>query len=296
MNSPKSEQSQVSSPTPVGKEQGNPCQEQGDGKDCICLAGNPQGGTKPLSKDISERCGGSPLERQEQAFTSSKEALSPRSPKEASTSTNTSTHTPQVGEAAKTGETCSSLETSKGAGTKSSSTLEKREKVPGQKISSSGRSCRPLYSFTKKDHQAIAKVFDELELIEEEEKQIAQLMLSICLSGMTGADKLAKINNLNRDFCRTICKRLRNNGVIDSKHLYVDWFEEPITFVLDLLVAQGSVVRVYDKSDKCSVKNPDAVTLGRLGGKKGGPARAAKLSAQRRQEIAKKAAEARWKQ
>jgi hypothetical protein len=42
-------------------------------------------------------------------------------------------------------------------------------------------------------------------------------------------------------------------------------------------------------------KNPAAVALGRLGGKKGGPARAASLSAKNRREIAKKAAAARWK-
>jgi hypothetical protein len=41
-------------------------------------------------------------------------------------------------------------------------------------------------------------------------------------------------------------------------------------------------------------KNPAAVALGRLGGLKGGEARAAKLSAKRRKEIAKKAAETRW--
>ena len=41
-------------------------------------------------------------------------------------------------------------------------------------------------------------------------------------------------------------------------------------------------------------KNPAAVALGRLGGKKGGPARAAKLSAKRRREIAQKAAVTRW--
>ena len=41
-------------------------------------------------------------------------------------------------------------------------------------------------------------------------------------------------------------------------------------------------------------KNPAAVLLGRLGGLKGGKARAAKLSAKRRKEIAKKAAETRW--
>lgn len=42
-------------------------------------------------------------------------------------------------------------------------------------------------------------------------------------------------------------------------------------------------------------KNPAAVALGRLGGLKGGAARAKKLTAQERSEIAKRAAEARWK-
>jgi hypothetical protein len=43
-----------------------------------------------------------------------------------------------------------------------------------------------------------------------------------------------------------------------------------------------------------SEKNPSAVALGRLGGLKGGKARAEKLSATKRREIAKKAAAARW--
>ena len=41
-------------------------------------------------------------------------------------------------------------------------------------------------------------------------------------------------------------------------------------------------------------KNPAAVALGRLGGLKGGKARAAKLSPKKRAEIAKNAAKARW--
>jgi len=41
-------------------------------------------------------------------------------------------------------------------------------------------------------------------------------------------------------------------------------------------------------------KNPAAVALGRLGGLKGGKARAAKLSANKRKEIATKAAKTRW--
>lgn len=41
-------------------------------------------------------------------------------------------------------------------------------------------------------------------------------------------------------------------------------------------------------------KNPAAVALGKLGGMKGGRARAAKLTPQERKEIAQRAAKARW--
>ncbi len=42
-------------------------------------------------------------------------------------------------------------------------------------------------------------------------------------------------------------------------------------------------------------KNPAAVALGRMGGLKGGPARAKKLTQGKRKAIARKAAKARWK-
>ena len=45
---------------------------------------------------------------------------------------------------------------------------------------------------------------------------------------------------------------------------------------------------------KIPIKNA-AAELGRLGGLKGGPARAKKLSPKKRREIAKKAAKARWR-
>lgn len=48
-------------------------------------------------------------------------------------------------------------------------------------------------------------------------------------------------------------------------------------------------------SKKEPEKNPAAVALGRLGGLKGGKARAKKLTAAERSEIARKAAKARWK-
>jgi hypothetical protein len=41
-------------------------------------------------------------------------------------------------------------------------------------------------------------------------------------------------------------------------------------------------------------KDPAAVSLGRKGGLKGGPARAAKLTAEERSEVGKKAAAKRW--
>jgi hypothetical protein len=43
-----------------------------------------------------------------------------------------------------------------------------------------------------------------------------------------------------------------------------------------------------------SEKNPNAVALGRLGGLKGGKARASKLTPEQRKEIARKAALKRW--
>ena len=46
--------------------------------------------------------------------------------------------------------------------------------------------------------------------------------------------------------------------------------------------------------DKDAGKNPAAVALGKLGGAKGGKARAAALSPAKRRAIAKKAAKARW--
>ena len=48
-------------------------------------------------------------------------------------------------------------------------------------------------------------------------------------------------------------------------------------------------------SESIPKKNPAAVALGRLGGLKGGKARAARLTAKQRKEIAKKAALARWR-
>jgi hypothetical protein len=58
---------------------------------------------------------------------------------------------------------------------------------------------------------------------------------------------------------------------------------------------RASVVGLVVSEDlRPGQKNPYAASLGRLGGLKGGPARAEKLTAKQRHDIAQKAARARW--
>ena len=59
-----------------------------------------------------------------------------------------------------------------------------------------------------------------------------------------------------------------------------------------MLESTGQVPK-YQPEEK--PKNPAAVALGRLGGLKGGAARAASLTPRKRSQIAAKAAKARWK-
>jgi len=47
-------------------------------------------------------------------------------------------------------------------------------------------------------------------------------------------------------------------------------------------------------NNQTTEKNPNAVAIGRLGGLKGGPARAKKLTHEQLSEIAQKAAQTRW--
>lgn len=62
----------------------------------------------------------------------------------------------------------------------------------------------------------------------------------------------------------------------------------------DPILAAARVFRQFTELP-AKEKNPHAVALGKLGGARGGKARAAKLSARRRREIAKEGARARWK-
>ena len=60
-------------------------------------------------------------------------------------------------------------------------------------------------------------------------------------------------------------------------------------------IATGQVEDRVPESVPDPAKNAAAVALGKLGGAKGGAARASKLTANERSEIAKKAAATRWK-
>lgn len=59
------------------------------------------------------------------------------------------------------------------------------------------------------------------------------------------------------------------------------------------LIGDIATGQVEDKTD--DGKNPAAVDLGRLGGKKGGKTRAARMTPAERRESARKAVQARWK-
>lgn len=65
---------------------------------------------------------------------------------------------------------------------------------------------------------------------------------------------------------------------------------------LGKMIVDISVGEIEDRTATATEqgKNPEAVSLGRLGGLKGGKARAKKLTAKQRKEIAKRAASMRW--
>ena len=59
-------------------------------------------------------------------------------------------------------------------------------------------------------------------------------------------------------------------------------------------IAASIISQMNEAAIKSPEKNPAAVALGRMGGLKGGKARAEKLSPSKRRAIAKKAAKTRW--
>lgn len=82
--------------------------------------------------------------------------------------------------------------------------------------------------------------------------------------------------------------------------LACEW-EDEVVEESDLLEIGGECPECHAPTERLAilrnrrVVNPHAAALGRLGGLKGGPARAAALSAKQRRDVARRAAQARWR-
>jgi len=79
-----------------------------------------------------------------------------------------------------------------------------------------------------------------------------------------------------------------------DRSCYTNSMERKKRKTTDINILAKSIVTQATEKKPIREKNPAAVALGRLGGLKGGKARAKKLSAKKRKEIAQKAAKTRW--
>jgi hypothetical protein len=94
---------------------------------------------------------------------------------------------------------------------------------------------------------------------------------------------------------------LWHNGIIMPKRTSKNSKPTDISQLARAIVEEATGESLTDQprsqepsKDPPRKKNPAAVALGKLGGKKGGLARAKKLTPERLKEIAQKAARARW--
>ena len=78
----------------------------------------------------------------------------------------------------------------------------------------------------------------------------------------------------------------------EERTRWLDTFDMNLAFIYP--VVEQTTDEDYVDPDADAGKDPAAVALGRKGGRKGGLARAAKLSAEERSAIARRAAQARW--
>lgn len=142
---------------------------------------------------------------------------------------------------------------------------------------------------------------------------VAHILTHALLCQTQRAVRIAAATGYDLDLVAVCCQRLVDNGIWDGLgHWYVehDWFSEDPTeqrgadmeMVLFMMTAAGIVERTPAVEPErlpaglreSAQKNPDAVALGRLGGLKGGPARAARMTPKERAESGRKAARARW--
>jgi hypothetical protein len=93
---------------------------------------------------------------------------------------------------------------------------------------------------------------------------------------------------------RDIAKAMHFVDVDQARHFWQQPFGSRPDGELNRPLTTFTVEIVRDGKPTSRRKNPNAVALGKLGGRKGGLARAAKLSDERRSEIARKAAQVKW--
>ena len=98
-----------------------------------------------------------------------------------------------------------------------------------------------------------------------------------------------------------ICLLLWHNGIMMPKRTSKKSKPTDISQLARAIVEEATGESLTDQplpkeplKQPTRPKNPAAVALGKLGGKKGGLARAKQLSPERRKAIAEKAARARW--
>jgi hypothetical protein len=117
-----------------------------------------------------------------------------------------------------------------------------------------------------KDEQEIQQILDDSRVVEEDQRIAGRLMLAMVLCGTTNADKIAKVTGTNRELCRVVFRRLRDNGIIMAPGtIDVQWFNDNpelavLAFIMDILVAQGSVRRGEPKE-----KRPTYITASENG-------------------------------
>ncbi len=192
------------------------------------------------------------MEGQVEAAEASREAEEARDPKGAATDSNSTGDPHSSSEAYKAGGPGTG-----GGGSEDAGTEQAQEVEEGQAASSKRRGRRrTIFStLTQDEFKAIEDALDELEL-EGNERNSGLILFGIIYGSSTDADGLAKWLKLDRAFVRLRMKRLRENGVIvGARKLRMEWLNEDwrvanVSFILDILVAEGYATRELNAENK----------------------------------------------
>lgn len=131
-------------------------------------------------------------------------------------------------------------------------------------------------------------------------RDLNQLAASIVGDATDGAASLADRQRIVDEIAEKWGPEAARNFLSAAGSSLPDWFLDQLAEAQDgaipsvsEVVASNAALGRFMEGLRLP-KDPAAVSLGRKGGLKGGKARAAKLSPERRSEIARKAAAARW--